>query len=365
MQTTGEVSNHLMNAVMTTGTGGYDKLVFGQVPVPTPGQGEVLIKVLAAGINNTEINTRLGWYSSAVTDSTESMAGSDGDETLNDGGWNGQSPFPFIQGTDCCGIVVETGPGADPDMLGKRVLVRSCIRTHGFEHWDNHWMGSDFDGAFAQYVKVPASEVFALECDWTDAELGTLPCAYGTSENMLIRAGLSRGETVLITGASGGVGSATVQLARRRGARVIAIADASKHERLGDIGADRLFDRHDDLLAALGPESVDLVVDNVAGEHFPVMLTLLKRGARLVTSGAIAGPVVSLDLRELYLKDVRLIGTTAWEEQVFPNLVRYVEHDEIRPLLAKTFALRDIVTAQQEFLTKQHVGKFVLLPWQE
>lgn len=225
-------------------------------------------------------------------------------------------------------------------------------------------MGSDIDGAFAQYVKVAASEVFAVDSDWTDAELGTLPCAYGTAENMLVRAGLSPGETVLVTGASGGVGSATVQLARRRGARVIAVADATKHERLRDIGADRRFDRHDDLLAELGSESVDLVVDNVAGAHFPVMLTLLKRGARLVTSGAIAGPVVSLDLRALYLKDVRLIGTTAWEEQVFPNLVQYVEHDEIRPLLAGTYALRDIVVAQQDFLAKRHVGKFVLLPWQ-
>lgn len=353
----------MMHAVVTTGTGDYDRLDYREVPVPTPGRGEVLIKVLAAGVNNTEINTRLGWYSSAVTDSTAGMADHDADDTRQDGGWNGQSPFPFIQGTDCCGVVVQAGPDADPSLLDRRVLVRPCIRTHGFEQWDNHWMGSDIDGAFAEYVKVPGSEVFAVDSDWTDAELGTLPCAYGTAENMLIRAGLSRGETVLVTGASGGVGSATVQLARRRGARVIAVADASKHDRLGELGADRLFDRHDDLLAELGPESVDLVVDNVAGEHFPVMLSLLRRGARLVTSGAIAGPVVSLDLRELYLKDVRLIGTTAWEEQVFPNLVRYVEHHEIRPLLAGTFALRDIVSAQQEFLTKRHVGKFVLLPW--
>ena len=356
--------NAMMKAVVTTGIGGHDKLDFREVPVPTPRQGEVLIKVLAAGINNTEINTRLGWYSADVSDSTASMAGDDAAESLSDGGWNGQSPFPFIQGTDCCGIVVGIGPGADPDILDRRVLVRPCIRTHGFARWDNHWFGSDIDGAFAQYVAVPASEVFAVDSDWTDAELGTLPCAYGTAENMLIRAGLLRGETVLVTGASGGVGSATVQLARRRGARVMAVADASKHERLRELGAERLFGRDDDLLAALGPEAVDLVVDNVAGAHFPTMLTLLRRGARLVTSGAIAGPVVSLDLRELYLKDVRLIGTTAWEEQVFPNLVRYVEHDEIRPLLAGTFALRDIVAAQREFLTKRHVGKFVLLPWE-
>ncbi|MDI4638448.1 MULTISPECIES: alcohol dehydrogenase family protein [Halomonadaceae] len=355
----------MMKAVVTTGAGEYDKLDYREVPVPTPGPGEVLIKVLAAGINNTEINTRLGWYSSSVTASTDAMAGSDSDDAIDDGGWNAQTPFPFIQGTDCCGIVVEAGPDADAGMLDRRVLVRSCMRKHGFDRWDNHWMGSDFDGAFAQFVKVPASEVFAVDCDWTDAELGSLPCAYGTSENMLIRAGLCRGETVLITGASGGVGSATVQLAKRRGATVVAVAHASKHAKLKAIGADHLFDRDADLLAELGAESVDLVVDNVAGEHFPVMLKLLKRGGRLVSSGAIAGPVVTLDMRELYLKDVRLIGTTAWAEQVIPNLVRYIERNEIRPLVAKTFALSDIVAAQQEFLTKQHVGKFVLLPWQD
>ncbi|WP_458525742.1 alcohol dehydrogenase family protein [Onishia taeanensis] len=357
--------NETMKAVVTTGTGGYDKLDYREVPLPTPGPGEVLIKVLAAGINNTEINTRLGWYSSSVTDATDAMTDHLADDIVEDGGWNAQTPFPFIQGTDCCGIVVQAGSDADNDMLDRRVLVRSCMRTHGFDQWDNHWMGSDFDGAFAQYVKVPAGEVFAVDSDWTDAELGSLPCAYGTSENMLIRADLSRGETVLITGASGGVGSATVQLAKRRGAHVIAVAHSSKHARLEAIGADRLFDRDSDLLAELGAESVDLVVDNVAGDHFPVMLKLLRRGGRLVSSGAIAGPVVTLDMRELYLKDVRLVGTTAWDERVFPNLVRYVEQHEIRPLVAKTYALSDIVTAQQAFLTKQHVGKFVLLPWQD
>ncbi|WP_192037059.1 alcohol dehydrogenase family protein [Halomonas sp. YLGW01] len=354
-----------MKAVVTTGTGDYDKLDYRDVPIPTPGQGEVLIKVLAAGINNTEINTRLGWYSSSVTDATDAVACSEVDAPIEDGGWNAQTPFPFIQGTDCCGVVVQAGPGVAPGLVDQRVLVRSCMRTRGFEHWDNQWMGSDFDGAFAQYVKVPAGEVFAVECDWSDAELGSLPCAYGTSENMLVRAELSPGETVLITGASGGVGSATVQLAKRRGARVIAVADASKHERLREVGADQLFDRGADLLAELGAESVDLVVDNVAGAHFPVMLKLLRRGARLVSSGAIAGPMVSLDMRELYLKDVRLIGTTAWDAEVFPNLVSYIERNEIRPLVARTYALCDIVAAQQEFLTKRHVGKFVLLPWQD
>lgn len=191
-----------MRAIVTTGNGYYDQLVCKEVPVPEIGPGEVLVKVLAAGVNNTEINTRLGWYSSSVSGSTNDA--SESKEALQvpkaDGGWNKQTSFPFIQGTDCCGLVVSVASDVDSGLMSKRVLVRPCIREHGFGSLDNIWMGSDFDGAFAQYVKIRASEVFPVECDWTDAELGTIPCAYGTSENMLHRANVRSGETVLIVG---------------------------------------------------------------------------------------------------------------------------------------------------------------------
>lgn len=221
-----------MKAVVTTGTGGYDKLVYRDVPLPVPGPGEVLIKVLAAGVNNTEINTRLGWYSSSVTTSTDAAA-SDAEAAARprpDGGWDKPTPFPFIQGTDCCGMVVEAHDAADGQLVGRRVLVRACMRPHGFGSLENIWMASDFDGAFAEFVKVPASEAFPVDCGWTDAELATIPCAYGTAENMLHRASLSAGQRVLITGASGGVGSAAIQLARRRGARIVAVTGRDKAE---------------------------------------------------------------------------------------------------------------------------------------
>ncbi|WED24986.1 alcohol dehydrogenase family protein [Vibrio sp. JC009] len=353
-----------MKAVVTTGNGGYDKLVYKDVPVPELEQGEVLIKVLAAGVNNTEINTRLGWYSSSVTASTNDTSdeSSEADENKADGGWNEGTPFPFIQGTDCCGTVVAVADTSDEDLMDKRVLIRPCIRKTDFSSLENIWMGSDFDGAFAQYVKVAASEVFPVACDWSDAELGSIPCAYGTSENMLHRAELSAGETVLITGASGGVGSATVQLAKRRNAKVIAIAGKSKHKKVLELGADIVLDRSDDWLAHLGEQSVDVVVDNVAGNGFPAMLKLLKRGGRFVSSGAVAGPIVELDMRDMYLKDIRLIGTTAWDEPVFPNLVKYIEQNEIRPVVAKTFPLEEIAQAQEELLMRTHTGKFVLIP---
>jgi len=279
-----------------------------------------------------------------------------------DGGWSETTPFPFIQGTDCCGRVVAVSPGVDEDTLGARVLVRPCIRPSGFESMENVWMASDFDGAFAQFVKIDAREVFPVNCDWSDAELGTLPCAYGTAENMLHRAKVSEGEHVLVAGASGGVGSAVVQLAKRRGAIVTAIAGKEKMAQVRSIGADRVIARGDDFVSTLGENAVDVVVDNVAGPGFGGMLKVLRRGGRYASSGAIAGPLVTLDMRDFYLKDLTLIGCTAWDEPVFPNLISYIENGEIQPLLAKTFPLEQIVEAQREFTEKKHVGKFVLIP---
>lgn len=353
-----------MKAVVTLGNGGFDQLSYRDVPVPSIAAHEVLIKVLAAGVNNTEINTRLGWYSADVTAATSETSDDQQAEATarSDGGWNEATPFPFIQGTDCCGLVMEAGSEDFAHLIDQRVIVRACMRTDGFDSLENVWMASDFDGAFADYVKVPASEVFAIDCDWTDAELATLPCAYGTAENMVHRCEIAAGDRVLVAGASGGVGSAAVQLAKRRGATVIGIAGAAKADAVSALGADEIVVRGEDPVAQLGDSSIDVVIDNVGGPAFPAMLKVLKRGGRYTSSGAIAGPIVDLDLRDLYLKDITMIGCTAWDEPVFPNLVGYVERGEIRPVLAATYPLADIVQAQQAFLEKQHVGNFVLIP---
>ncbi|WP_216842492.1 alcohol dehydrogenase family protein [Tabrizicola piscis] len=348
-----------MMAVVTTGTGGYDRLDYRQVPVPVPGPGEVLLAVGAAGINNTDINTRLGWYAASVKDGTGATSITD---DRQDGGWNGSVPFPLIQGADCCARVVSVGPGGDHGRIGQRVLVRSCMRKSGFDSMDTVWLGTDFAGAFAQYVTVPESEAFAVNCDWSDAELATIPCAYGTAENMVHRAGVRRGDRVLVPGASGGVGSALVQLLRRRGAEVIAITSPSKQAQIAALGASRVLGRDDDPGAILGAESVDVVIDNVGGAGFGPMLKVLKRGGRYVSSGAIAGPVVELDMRDMYLKDITMVGCTAWDAPVFPNLISYIERGEIRPLLAATFPLDQIAQAQRVFQDKHHIGKIVLIP---
>lgn len=338
-----------MKAIVTLGNGGYDMLAYRDVALPVPARGDVLLQVLAAGVNNTDVNTRLGWYAQ------DAKAGV---------GWSGATPFPLIQGADCCGRVVALGSGGDSRLVGARVLVRPCMRSNGWGSLQTRWMGSDFDGAFAQFVKVPESEVFAVRCDWSDAELATLPCAYGTAENMLHRAGLRAGEHLLVAGASGGVGSAVVQLARRRGAQVTAITSATKRDKVRALGADQVLTREDDLIALLGEESVDMVADNVAGPGFAAMLKVLRRGGRYASSGAIGGPQVALDMRDFYLKDLTLFGSTAWDQNVFPDLVAYVERREIRPLLAATFALEQMAEAQRMFLDKQHLGNIVLVPAQ-
>ena len=353
-----------MKAVVTTGNGGYERLEYRDVPIPTCGAGEALLRVLAAGVNNTEINTRLGWYGAAVTEGTNTLAAGDADHAADrpDGGWSDPTPFPFIQGTDCCGIVVKVGSGVPPELEGRRALVRACMRPNGFGDKKSVWMGSDFDGAFAQFVCVPAGEVFPVACDLTDVELAAIPCAYGTAENLLDHAGVRSGDHVLVTGASGGVGSATVQLACRRDAVVHAIAGQAKHDRVRQIGARHLIPREQPVAQHLGDRSMDVVVDVVGGPGFSELLSVLRRGGIYVTSGAIGGPLVELDLRSLYLWDITMVGTTAWEEPVFPNLVKYVERGEIKPLVARTFPLSEIVAAQQEFMLKDHVGKFVLVP---
>jgi NADPH:quinone reductase-like Zn-dependent oxidoreductase len=348
-----------MMAVVTTGAGGYDRLEYKSIPTPEPGLGEVLISVRAAGVNNTDINTRLGWYAESVRDGTNAIRANAGRPSS---GWNAATPFPLIQGADCCGIVVSAGSGVEGDMIGKRVLVRSCMRVAGFKSMETAWLGSDFDGAFAQFVKVPRRETFTIDCDWSDAELATIPCAYGTAENMVHRAAVKSGERVFVPGASGGVGSALVQLLKRRGTEVIAVTSAQKAVSIRQVGADHVLAREDDPIASLGIESVDVVIDNVAGAQFGAMLKLLKRGGRYVSSGAIAGPVVELDMRHMYLKDITLIGCTAWDAAVFPNLVAYIEKGEIRPLLSATYPLEKIAEAQRAFMSKSHIGKIVLIP---
>jgi NADPH:quinone reductase-like Zn-dependent oxidoreductase len=238
-------------------------------------------------------------------------------------------------------------------------MLRSYVDYRPYECWT---LGSECDGAFAQFVAAPAAETHRVDCAWKDVELASIPCAYSTAENMLHRAGLSAGERVLVTGASGGVGSAAVQLAKRRGAEVLAVAGAAKAAAVGALGAERVIPRNEDLQRSIEPDSLDVVVDLVAGSQWPALLKGLRRGGRYAVAGAIAGPLVELDVRTLYLKDLTFFGCTFQEDVVFESLIRYIENDEIRPVVAGVYPLERIVDAQRAFLEKNFIGKLVLVP---
>jgi NADPH:quinone reductase-like Zn-dependent oxidoreductase len=354
-----------MTAVLLTRHGGLDALAYRHdVSVPAPGPGEVLINVAAAGVNNTDINTRTAWYSKKVTQGTNTGgAGGFGEAEDADATWSGvPMTFPRIQGADVCGRIVAVGEGVDAGRIGERVLVRNMLRTYvDYRPYECWTLGSECDGGFAQFCVAPDRETHAIDCDLTDAELASVPCAYSTAENMLHRAAVGA-ERVLITGASGGVGSAAVQLAKRRGADVTAICSSSKAKEVLGLGADRIIDRNADLLAEIGEKNIDVVVDLVAGKSWPHYLDVLTLGGRYATAGAIAGPISEIDVRTLYLKDLTLFGCTFQEDIVFESLVEYIERGEIRPFVSKTYPLSEIAQAQEDFLAKTYPGKLVLIP---
>ena len=345
---------------MLTGHGGLDKLEYREdVPIPSPEEDEVLIEVSACGMNNTDINTRTGWYSKSVTSATgESVARSE-----EDGSWGGALTFPLIQGADPIGRIVAVGNRTNRVRIGERVLVDAWIRSPAGALEDAAYLGSERNGGYADYVTVPAINAHKVESDLSDVELASFPCSYATAEHMLHRAGVSSGQWVLVTGASGGVGGALIQLSKRRNANVVAVTTSSKMDRMRDFGADITLDRSmDDLdqavLEATG--GVDVFADVVGGDGFARLFEIIRRGGHYTTSGAIGGPIVSLDLRTLYLHDITMHGATVLPSEVFENLVGYIERSEVRPVVAAVFSLEEMADAQTAFTKKGHVGAIVI-----
>ncbi|EPM7911656.1 alcohol dehydrogenase family protein [Vibrio alginolyticus] len=340
----------VMKGVQLIGHGGPDMLRYrDDLPVPVPSPDDVLIQVAAAGVNNTDINTRTAWYSK-------------NDANSMDASWSGDAlSLPRIQGADVCGTIVAVGENICPSRIGQRVLIEPCITRFHSQALSSPWyFGSECDGGFAQFTVVDSKHAYAVNSSLSDIDLASFPCSYSTAENMLVRSNVTASDTVLISGASGGVGSAAIQLAKARGAYVIAIASPEKKEQITALGANQVIPRDANLTATLGENSVDVVIDLVAGEQWPQFLQVLKPGSRYAVSGAIGGPIVELDVRTLYLKDLALFGCTVLASEVFGNLVRYIEQNAIRPLVAESFPLNQIGQAQEVFSRKQHIGKLVL-----
>ncbi len=354
-----------MKAMVTMGHGDVDQMVLHQDwPRPEPAFGEVLLQVKACGLNNTDVNTRSGWYSKTVSDATTGGAFDEVGE--DDPTWGGAPiTFPRIQGADVCGIIVAVGQGVDAARIGERVITDNWLRDPDDPtNMDKTgYYGSERDGGFADYTTIPATNAIAVNTPLSDAELATFSCSYSTAEGMLTRADVTAGDTVLVPGASGGVGGALVQLAKRRGARVIALASEPKHAEVAELGPDRILPRApENLRKALGDEKITVVADVVGGDYWPNLIDILERGGRYTCSGAIAGPMVGLDLRTFYLRDLTFTGSTIIPAEVTQNLVRYIESGAIKPALAATYPLEDLRDAQTAFIAKKHTGNIVVTP---
>ena len=345
-----------MKAVLLTGFGGFDKLNYREdVPVPRPGKGDVLIKVGACGVNNTDLWTREGAYGGSVDAESES-------------GWRGgRFSFPRIQGADIVGRIVAVGEDQPHSRLNERVIVNPTLyQAAGDESLHlADLIGSERDGGFAEFATVPALNALPINSPLSDAELATFMVSYLTAEHMLNRGQVTSGDQVLVTGASGGVGSALVQLARRRGAEVIAVVGRGKEDKVRAAGANATIQRGvvlKDALKDLGLKNIDVALDIVSGPQVLEVLDVLRPGGRFVTAGAIAGAITEIDWRKVYLKHLDIFGSTMGTMQEANDLVGYIESSEIKPLLANSYSLNEIVRAQKDFHKKNFFGKLVIIP---
>ena len=350
----------VMHAMVTTGHGGLDRLEYRtDWPRPDPGPGEVLVRVAACGLNNTDINTRVGWYSQSVKADGDSPA-------AEDPSWGGAAiAFPRIQGADACGEIVAVGAGVPEARIGERIITDNWLRDPDdpTNKAKAGYFGSERDGGFAQFTVLPSQNALAVRSSFSDAELATFSCSYSTALGMLTRAAVGPEDTVLVPGASGGVGGALVQLAKLRGARVIAMASEAKQASVAELGPDRILPRApEDLRAALAGETVTVLADVVGGPQWPDLLDVLERGGRLTCSGAIAGPMVEFDLRIFYLRDLTFTGSTVIEPGVMRDLVDLIEAGKLRPLLAGTYPLSELRAAQEAFAAKTEAGNLVVMP---
>ncbi len=261
--------------------------------------------------------------------------------------------------------IVAVGKDVDAARIGERVITDSWLRdpndpTNINKTW---YFGSECDGGFAEYTTMPEVNAIPIQLQFSNAEMATFSCSYSTAEGMLTRANVTVADTVLVPGASGGVGGALVQLAKRRGARVIALASEAKHADVATLGPDIILPCGPvDLRTALGDEKITVVADVVGRDCWPTLIDIIERGGRYTCSGAIAGPMVELDLRTFYLRDLTFTGSTVISPQVTKTLVKYIEAEEVKPALAATYPLSELHAAQAAFIEKKHTGNIVIIP---
>ena len=340
-----------MKAVLFHKHGGPEVLEYTDFPTPKPKAGEVLVRLRAAALNRMDITVRNGWPG----------------EKLD---------FPHINGADGAGEVEELGDGVSGFRIRDHVVINAnlgCGKCEyclsGFDNMclDWHLLGETVCGTYAEYVNLPARQLYILPDGFDFHAAAAAALVYQTAWHSLItRGNLRAGETVLIVGASGGVNTASVQVAKFSGARVIVVgSDAKKLDLAKSLGADILIDRSKEedwskaVFLATGKRGVDIVVDNV-GTTFMSSLRALRKGGRLLTVGNSGAPKFEIDNRFIFAKHLSIVGSTMSNLKDFKTVMDLVVAGKLKPVMDRTFALKDAAAAQERLERSEQLGKITL-----
>ncbi|WP_371018072.1 zinc-binding dehydrogenase [Pseudalkalibacillus sp. JSM 102089] len=344
-----------MKAVQVMGYGDVDQLEVVEQAIPEPKSDEVLVKVKACAINNTEIWMREGAYG-----------------TGKKSGWRPEGvQFPRTPGSDITGTIVKAGNEHNKKMIGKDVVLFPFTSSgeEGLEHIseDMSFIGSEYDGGYAEYVVWPAELCFDMPLP-NFTESAVFSVSGMTAWHMVEQIQANPGETIMVTGANGGVGSLNVQIASRVfGAKVIAIVgDLALEDQLKDLGATHVLSYKSDQLAEEIIEAnggpIDSILDVVGDALFATSLQVLKKGGKFCTSGSAGGQKTQLDFRTMYLKHITLYGSVLGTREEFKRMLEAIAEGKIKPVIDRTFPLEKAREAQVYFKKAGKLGKIVLLP---
>jgi len=345
-------SSMRMRAAIFSHFGGPEVVEIDRIPVPEPGPGQVRLRVEAASMNHLDLWVRRGLPV--------------------------ETPMPHIGGSDVAGVVESVGPGAEDVPTGTRVVVDPSLdyawydgarRGESFQEPHFRILGEHTQGGFAEYVVVPAANLLEIPGDVPSERAAAAGLVFVTAWRALMaRGGLRAGEDVLVTGASGGVGTAAVQLAKLAGATVYAVTSGEVNvERVRELGADVVYDRLDGdfsrkVWADTGKKGVELAFDAVGEAVWPSCLRALAVQGRLVTSGATTGSRGDTEIRLVFWKQLSILGSTMGSPSEFRQVMRLVFEGKVAPVIHEVMPLEEASRAHALLEEGDVFGKLVLLP---